>query len=363
MSIYTTPILNINLKKAIENYLTLKNLSTPAIPAVVVKDDSYGVGAVEITNALYKEGCRHFFVAHANEGALIRPHAQDASIFVLQGIGTDSFNTFYKYNLIPVISSVDMLKYWQENSIPNITPAIQVETGLNRLGLTINELKSLSKEELSSFSYVLSHLACGDEQAHFMNFRQLSNFKTIKEQFFPTTPASLSASDGVFLGTEFHFNMVRLGAAIYGINTAPYRLNEMHNIIEVKAPILQIKTLNKGEFVGYSATYRTPEQIKIAIISIGYGDGIPRSLSNKGKVIFYENNTPRFCPIIGRISMDNIICDISKLKNINVGDYGYLINDEYTLDDIARDAGTIAYEVLSNLGKSTRYIKTYQDDY
>ena len=137
----------------------------------------------------------------------------------------------------------------------------------------------------------------------------------------------------------------------------------MKPVITVKAPILQIADLAKGEFVGYSATYRAASSRKIAIISIGYGDGIPRSLSNKGKVIFYENNTPRFCPIIGRISMDNIICDISKLKNINVGDYGYLINDEYTLDDIARDAGTIAYEVLSNLGKSTRYIKTYQDDY
>ena len=362
MSIYTTPILNINLKKLAQNYLTLKNISNPAIPSAVVKDDSYGVGAIEVAKTLYKEGCRYFFVAHAHEGALIRPYIPEAYIFVLQGIGTDSFNTIYKYNLTPVISSINMLRFWQKNTIKDIKPIIQVETGLNRLGFTEEELNMLSQEELSSFSFMLSHLACGDEQAHFMNFRQLSNFKAIKNKFFQTTPCTLSASDGVFLGSDFHFDMVRLGAAIYGINTAPYRLNEMHNIIEVKAPILQIKNLNKGEFVGYSATYRTSEKIKTAIISIGYGDGIPRSLSNKGKVIFYENNTPRFCPIIGRVSMDNIICDISKLENPQVGDYAYLINDEYTLDDIARDAGTIAYEILSNLGKGTRYIKTYQTD-
>lgn len=359
MSIYTTPTLNINLKKAVLNYLTLKSLSPTSIPAVVVKDDSYGVGAIEISKAIYQEGCRHFFVAHAKEGALIRPYLPKANIYVLQGIGSDSYNLIYKHNLIPVISSIEMFRFWQKNAIKDIKPIIQIETGLNRLGFTKEELETLTNDELSSFSFILSHLACGDEQAHFMNFRQLNNFKEIKDKFFSTTPATLSASDGVFLGPDFHFDMVRLGAAIYGINTAPYRLNEMHNIIELKAPVLQIKTLNKGEFVGYSATYRTSEQIKTAIISIGYGDGIPRSLSNKGKVIFYENNTPRFCPIIGRISMDNIICDVSKLNNLKVGDFAYLINDEYTLDDIARDAGTIAYEILSNLGKGTRYIKTY----
>lgn len=357
MSISTTPILNINLQKMIDNYNLLKKLSAPAIPAGVVKDDAYGLGAYEVTKALYENGCRHFFIAHGSEGTDVREAAPNATIFVLQGIGEDSLPYFVENKLTPVICSPAMLEFWHINKIDGIRPVIQVETGLNRLGFTVADLENLSEEELNEFSYVLSHLSCADEQAHFMNTRQLENFRIIKKRFFANIPATLSASDGVFLSNEFHFDLTRLGAALYGINTAPYRENEMKNIIELKAPILQVKPLAKGEFVGYSATFRAPCNMKIAIVSIGYGDGLPRSLSNRGKVVFYENNNPVFCPILGRVSMDNVICDVSAVKNINIGDFGYLINDDYTVDDVARDAGTIAYELISNIGKNRRFIK------
>lgn len=359
MPIYTTPVLNINLKKLVENYTLLKELSAPAIAAAVVKDDAYGLGSIEVVKALYKKGCTHYFVAHASEGARIRPYAPNAEIFVLQGVGEDSINTLKTNNLTPVICSKDMLKFWQQQRGKSIRPAIQVETGLNRLGFTESDIEELTKEELNSFSYVLSHLSCADEAAHFMNAHQLENFQHIKARFFPNIPATLSASDGVFLGKDYHFDMTRLGAAMYGINTAPYRQNEMKNILELKAPVLQVKPLPKGEFVGYSATFRAPKEMQIAIVSIGYGDGLPRSLSNRGKVLFYENEKPHFCPILGRVSMDNIICDVTSLSHIKTGDFGYFINDDYTLDDIARDANTIAYELISNLGKNQRFIKTY----
>lgn len=359
MTLYTTPVLNINLKKITENYNLLKKDATPAIAAAVVKDDAYGLGAVEVAQALYAAGCRHFFVAHASEGARIRPVAPDAVIFALQGIGEDSLKACQEALITPVICSPLMLAFWQQHQIAGLRPAVQVETGLNRLGFSEQELSELSAEVLSGFSFVLSHLSCADEQAHFMNARQLKNFHRLKERFFPQTPATLSASDGVFLGKDFHFDMVRLGAAMYGINTAPYRENIMQNVLEVKAPVLQIKKLPKGEFVGYSATFRAPEEMTTAILSIGYGDGLPRSLSNTGKVVFYEEGKMRLCPIIGRVSMDNIICDISGLKNVKTGDFGYFINADYTVDDIARTAGTIAYEIISNLGKNRRFIRTY----
>lgn len=359
MPIYTTPVLNINLKKLIKNYNLLKELSAPATAAAVVKDDAYGLGAIEVVKNLYKAGCRHYFVAHASEGIIIRPYAEDAEIFVLQGVGEDSLETIKKAHLTPVICSPDMLVFWQKNNDNTTRPAIQIETGLNRLGFTEKDLEQLSPKELNSFSYVLSHLSCADEAAHFMNTHQLENFLHLKERFFPSTPATLSASDGVFLGDNFHFDMTRLGAAMYGINTAPYRPNQMSNILELKAPVLQVKHLPKGEFVGYSATFRAPKDMKIAIVSIGYGDGLPRSLSSRGNVVFYENNKPHFCPILGRVSMDNIICDVTTLKKVQTGDFGYLINDDYTVDDIARDAGTIAYELISNLGKNPRFIKSY----
>jgi alanine racemase len=202
-------------------------------------------------------------------------------------------------------------------------------------------------------------LACADEKDHFMNQHQLDNFKRIREKYFADVPACLSASDGAFLGADYAFDMVRLGAAVYGINTAPYRPNQMKNVVTVKAPILQIADLAKGEFVGYSATYRAGMNRRIAIVSIGYGDGLPRSLSNVGKVFFRIKGKMQEARIIGRVSMDNVICDVTDIEDLKVGDWGYLIFDDYTLDDIARDAGTISYEILSRIGKNPRFRREY----
>lgn len=357
--IFTQPILEINLKKLVENYKQLEQIIAPATASAVIKDDAYGLGAEVVAKALYEEGnCRNFWVAHAVEGKKVAETVRDANIFVLQGIGEDSVELFSEYQLIPVISSPEMLEFWKKHCIEGIKPVIHVETGLNRLGFREEDLRKLSKKDLQMFGMVISHLACADEKDHFMNQFQLNNFKQIREKYFKGMPAALSASDGAFLGKEFCCDMVRLGAAMYGINTAPYRPNQMQNIITLKAPVLQVADLHKGDFVGYSATYRASSERKIALVSIGYGDGVPRSLSNIGKVFFKNADKWKECRIIGRISMDNIICDVSE-ANVEVGDFGYLVFDEYTLDDIARDAGTISYEVLSRVGKNTRFIRKY----
>ena len=358
MSIFTRPVLQINLDDLVANYKKLREIAGSAVAAAVVKDDAYGLGAEMIAETLYtKADCRNFFVAHAGEAEKFARLVPDAKIFVLQGIGSDSLELFEQYRLIPVISSPEMLRFWKEHKIKCIKPVIQVETGLNRLGFRLEDLEKLSADDLNMFSFVLSHLACADEKDHFMNKHQLDNFNYIRQQYFPKLPATLSASDGAFLGADFCCDMVRLGAAMYGINTAPYRLNQMKNIIIVKAPILQIANLPKGDFVGYSATYRAATNRKIAIVSIGYGDGVPRSLSNRGKVFFNVCGKWNEARIIGRVSMDNIICDVSGIDNLQVGDWGYLVFDEYTLDDIARDADTISYEVLSRLGKNPRFVR------
>lgn len=356
MNIYTRPILEINLHKLVENYKRLVQIIAPAKPSAVVKDDAYGLGADKVAQVLYeKADCRDFWVAHAVEGAKIAEFIPGANIYVLQGIGNDSLDLFAKHRFIPVISSPEMLDFWLKHKIAGIKPVIHVETGLNRLGFRIEDLDKLSPNELNDFLIVMSHLACADEKSHFMNAKQLENFKFIKEKYFPHLPACLSASDGAFLGADFCCDMVRLGAAIYGINTAPYRPNQMENIVTLKAPVLQIKYLPKGEFVGYSATYRAGTDKKIAIVSAGYGDGLPRSLSNVGKVFFNAAGNMAEARIIGRVSMDNIICDVSAIPDLKVGDFGFFICDEYTLDDIARDAATISYEILSRIGKNTRF--------
>lgn len=358
--ILTQPVLEINLENVIDNYRLLCSIIAPATPSAVVKDDAYGLGAKEVASALYeKAGCRNFWVAHAVEGAALAPLLPEANIYVLQGIGEDSVAIFNEHPLVPVISSPQMFAYWKHLKIKDVKPVIHVETGLNRLGFRTEDLQRMSAKELKMFGMVISHLACADEKVHFMNQHQLDNFNVIKEKYFPQLPAALSTSDGAFLGADYCFDMVRLGAALYGINTAPYRQNQMKNVITLKAPVLQIAKLSKGEFVGYSATYRAATDRTIAIISIGYGDGVPRSLSNVGKVFFGSPLQPQEARIIGRVSMDNIICDVTGIKDLHVGDYGYLVFDNYTLDDIARDAGTISYEIISNVGKNNRFIRKY----
>lgn len=361
MSILTRPILEINLNNLLDNYMMLAQIARNAAPAAVVKDDAYGLGAEIIAPLLYQKAkCRNFFVAHALEGQKIAPMLPDATIYVLQGIGEDSLHIFKAVQqLVPVISSPEMLKFWHANKINGVKPAIQVETGLNRLGFREGDLAALTKDELNEFCLVMSHLACGDEKEHFMNTHQIEVFEKIKKDYFPKLPASLSASDGVFLGENFHQNIVRLGAAMYGINTAPYRKNQMKNVVSVKAPVLQITNLPKGEFAGYSATYRASSNRKIAIVSIGYGDGIPRSLSNIGKIFFKSLGKLAEARIIGRVSMDNIICDVTNVDGLETGDMAYLAADFYTLDDVARDAGTISYELMSRLGKNQRFDRRY----
>lgn len=362
MSILTRPILEINLNHLVENFKQLQQLANYSIPAAVVKDDAYGLDAKIAAKTLYdKAQCRHFFVAHAIEGERIKEFVPGAAIYVLQGIGEDNLKNFRDLKLIPVISSPEMFGFWKENRIDGVKPVIHIETGLNRLGFREKELEKLSEEERGEFSMVMSHLACGDEKDHFMNKHQLENFRRLKELYFPKLPGSLSASDGVFLGKDFQQDIVRLGAAMYGINTAPYRENQMQNVVYLKAPVLQIEDLPQGEFVGYSATYRANSPRKIAIISIGYGDGVPRSLSNVGKVFFKTLGKLNEARMIGRISMDNIICDVTNVDGLKVGDLAFIVDDFYTLDDMGRDAGTISYEILSRLGKNTRFIRKYID--
>ena len=363
MTLLTRPILEINLHNVVENYLTLKKISGKAIAAAVVKDDAYGLGAEKVARILYeKANCRHFFVAHAIEGQKVRQVAPAALIYVLQGIGEDSLTEFKDNKLIPVISSLEQLRYWQENRISGIKPAVNIETGLNRLGFREFALSQLSKDDLNEFSLVISHLACGDAQGHFMNQHQLEQFQFLHDTYFPKLASSLSASDGTFLGQDFLFDMVRLGAAIYGINTAPYRQNQMKNVITLKAPVLQIADLPKGDFVGYSATYRANSPRKIAIVSIGYGDGVPRSLSNRGKVFFNLCDKLHEARILGRVSMDNIICDVTEISNLQIGDMAHILADFYTLDDMGRDAQTIGYEIISQIGKNQRFIRQYIEE-
>ena len=362
-SVFVRPVLEINLGRILENYLNFSKTKASATTdmASVVKDNAYGLGDQEVTKVLYEKGnCHTFFVAHGFEGSRIRSMAPSADIYVLQGPGREDLACFKNDNLIPVINSPQQLALWLNEKPNNQKPALQIETGLNRLGLRPSEIACLTQEQKESFGLVLSHLACADEPKHGLNIRQLENFNQLRLNF-PKAKFSLAASDGFLLGESYQFDIVRLGAVLYGLNPVENPSVYSKNVIKVMAPIIQIAHVNKGDTAGYGAEYTFEKDGKVAIISIGYGDGVFRSFFPKGKVWLEQEDQLIPVSLAGRVSMDNLICDVSDIQYdiLMQNQYVTLINDSYTADDFGKDAGTIGYEVISALGHGTRYVRNY----
>jgi len=361
--VYVRPQLEINLTRILENYLSFAaaKARSETDMAAVVKDDAYGLGDQEVAKILYERGgCRTFFVAHGFEGQCVRAVAPQADIYVLQGPGHEDLECFRRGNLIPVIASLPQLRFWYQEMPNQQKPALQIETGLNRLGLRPEEIASLSSEERDKFGLILSHLACADEPEHPMNQKQLNAFNQLRLNF-PRAKFSLAASDGFLLGADYQFDIVRLGAVLYGLNPVPNPSVVSKNVVQVKAPILQIADVKPGDCVGYGAEHVVKEPGKIAIVSIGYADGIFRSFFPRGKVWLEGEGQVFTAPLAGRVSMDNLICDVSHIPDdiLARNQYVSLISDSYTADDFGRDAGTIGYEVISAIGHGVRYVKSY----
>lgn len=366
------PKLVVNLDAIVNNYKTLSGLVPRAKTAAVVKCNAYGLGVDKVVPPLLKIGCRMFCVAYPHEGVEVRKIAPEAEIFVLHGVWDDTVYLFSEYSLIPVISSLRQLSLWEEHGDVSIHPVLHIDSGLNRFGLRENDVSELGENlgrlQKTGINMHMSHLACADAESHFMNAYQRGNFDKLKAML-PDAPAMLSASDGAFLSEIHHYDVVRLGAAMYGLNTARDRKHKMQPVIHVTAPVVQVAELKKGQHVGYGATYQAAIDRKLAVISIGYGDGLPRCLGNHaGKICFSdagyvqdgvsdahfdENAKTYYAPIIGRISMDLITCDITDIPDgiVREGTVASLINSTYTCDDIGADAGTIGYEILTSLGQ------------
>lgn len=353
MKTITIPHLKVNIKNIAHNYNALCQHAKSVCVASVVKDDSYGLGCKEISEALYAQGCDTFFVDYAPLGLAIRPYVGNSKIYLLQGIGEDTLSYVKQGDLIPVLST---FKEWQlfKNNFSSLKVGINVETGLNRLGFRQNELAQLSDSDRDSCILCMSHLACSSEPSHSLNQKQRCNFINI-QPLFKNALFSLAASDALRLGPDFYFDMIRVGANLYGINLSEKNKHYLKQAISIQATVLQTAILPKGESVSYGARYIAQEERKIAIVGIGYGDGFSRSLSNgKGKV-FFKNHS---APVLGTVCMDNIICDVTDIPEIQEGDIVDILNDNYTPDDMGQDAGTIGYEIISNFGKNKRFVKT-----
>jgi alanine racemase len=360
--------LTVRLGAIVANYRTYRRMTGPASVAAVVKADAYGMGAVQVAPALTQAGCDSFFVARLEEGVALRALAPHARIFVLDGAQADSVPALIRHSLTPVMNSLAQIAAWSAAAGAGagaLDAVLHVDTGMNRLGLPRDELAILSAEHgkrLAGLNLVLvmSHLACGDEPGSKMNEQQLSRFRQALAML-PPAPASLAASHGAMLSPDYHFDLVRPGVALYGANpqskegTSGGALpNLMETAAVLSARVLQLRRIDLGESVGYAATFHAKRPSMIATIALGYADGIPRALSNKGQAAIRGARVP----VVGRVSMDLMTLDVSDLAEPpQLGEAVEIMGDTITLGEVAARAGTNEYEILTRL---RRVPKTYE---
>jgi len=361
-----TGVLTVDLDAIVANWRKLEKMAVPAECAGVIKADAYGCGLDPVARALAGAGCKTFFVATLDEARAARAALPQAAIYVLDGFFQNCGEAYARINARPVIGDLNELAEWDvfcRRSGWEGGAGIHIDTGMNRLGLTTTEAQGIIPRINAGdhgITLVMSHLACAEALNHPQNARQLSTFREIAS-LFSGVPASLANSSGVFLGAQFQFDLVRPGAALYGINPTPEADNPMQAVVDLKARIAQIRSIDKGETVGYGGTWTARRPTRLAIVSAGYADGYFRAGgSNDGTRGAEVIVAGKRCPIAGRISMDLIAVDVTDLEK-NAARRGHLvtlIGEGITVDELAHHFGTIGYEVLTSLGP--RYARVYK---
>ncbi|QHI95585.1 alanine racemase [Aristophania vespae] len=349
--------LTIDLSALRQNYVKLRSLAHNAECGAVLKANAYGLGIEPVAETLsgYVDS---FFVALPKEGVQLKKITPKARIFVLNGFLLGQGDYLAEEGLIPVINTLSQAKEWLEicrlrkKAFP---AALQFDTGMSRFGLSEQDIKQEKWLKELPLIVVMSHLACADIAEHPANEAQKKLFDELSS-YFPKIPRSLSASSGIFLGQDYHYDLVRPGAALYGI--APQKgFQPFSQVVTLEAPICQIRQISKGASVGYGLTWQAQKETKLATIGIGYADGLFRYLSSKGS--FWLHN--KALPIIGRVSMDSVTVDIGQLETVKLeeGDYVAILGPNQNLDQLAASADTIGYEILTSLGH--RFDRIYRN--
>ncbi|WP_194394218.1 alanine racemase [Bradyrhizobium sp. CCBAU 51765] len=359
-------VLTVDLDAIIANWRKLEKTAVPAECSAVIKADAYGCGAEQVSRALSKAGCRTFFVATLEEARKVRAAVPEPTIYVLGGYFQNTGEHYAKINCRPVIGDLNELAEWDvfcRRSGWTGGAAVHIDTGMNRLGLTLADAQAIIPRINAGdhgITLVMSHLVSAEQLNSPMNAKQLATFRSIASEF-TGVPAALANSSGIFLGAPFQFDLVRPGAALYGVNPTPEADNPMQPVVELKARIVQIRNIERGESVGYGGTWTARRPTKLAIIAVGYADGYFRAASSndgtRGADVIVAGKR---CPIAGRISMDLIAIDITDLPP-NAARRGHmvtLLGDGITVDELAHHFGTIGYEVLTSLGH--RYARVYK---
>lgn len=360
MNAFRDPIalLTIDLAALRQNWRMLADMVAPAECAAVVKADAYGIGLEQAVRALVREGAKTFFVARLDEGVRARSFAPDADIYILDGFPGDP-KSFLAHALRPVLGSLSDIACWAHVDDGTRPAALQIDTGMNRLGLSLAELAT-AKETLAAcdIALVLSHFTSSETPDAPDNVLQIARFGDARHL---APRASLANSAGIFLATKPWFDMVRPGYALYGGNPKPGCPNPMRAVVTLEAPILRLRNIASGATVGYNNGWTARRPSRIATLALGYADGIPRGAAGTdarpGPDVAIAGQR---CPIAGRISMDLITIDVTDIDPARLapGTPVEIFGPTIGIDEFGLRAGTIGYEILTSLGP--RYRRVYR---
>jgi alanine racemase len=357
--------LTVDLGALIKNWQAINTVANGALTGAVVKADAYGTGLNAASRAFYAAGARFFFVATPDEALAVRANLPEAHIFVLDGLFPGAAPLYLGERLMPVLNSLPMLEEWLVACLSRneaLPAALHFDTGMNRLGFRLSEtsiVKRMCDEVGYSPQMIMSHLACADQPQHEKNRTQLALFASVIAQF-PGVPASLANSAATMTSRDMHFQMVRAGIALYGGRAVSGRRNPMMSAVTLDAPLLQIREAKTGDSVGYGATYTLNRDSRLGVLGIGYADGLLRSLSasnqHGGGYAFVRG---QHVPIVGRVSMDMAVVDLTDLQNDipHPGEFAEVLGPHLSVDDQADPGGTIGYEILTSL--KGRYSRSY----
>jgi alanine racemase len=350
--------LTIDLAAIEANWRELAHQALTVECGAVVKANAYGMGIEPVTATLAKAGCKTFFVADIAEARRVRSRAPEATIYILNGCSPENSTAFIEINAQPVINSMTELAEWDAFVATHNWQggaALQVDTGMNRLGISAAEAAALAprtQTESHGITLLMSHLACAEIPDHPLTAAQIKLFREIRG-LYSGIPASLANSSGIYLGDPALYDLVRPGAALYGVNPTPGRANPMKGVVELTGRILQVRNVARDETVGYGATWTAKRASRIVIVALGYADGLLRSASaNDGRPGGKAVVAGKSCPIAGRISMDLVCVDVTDLPDgaVRRGDIATFIGSGLGVDDFAAAAETIGYELLTRLG-------------
>ncbi len=350
----TSPIATVHLQNIADNWRMLDKLGGSCETGAVVKANAYGLGAREVSKTLFDAGCRTFFTAYVNEADIVRETlGPDVQVLVFHGPQKEDVAQFIANRLIPVINSPDQAQLWVEAGAP-YPAAIHIDTGINRLGVRPSQIETVRKIlPETTVGWVMSHLACADEPDHPLNALQKQRFEEAAASW-PRARKSLCNSAGICLGKDYAYDLTRPGLGLYGGYSRSGVFSPRH-AVSVSAPLLSVfypdEETDRTPTVGYGATKNVSRQMRLGTVSLGYADGLPRALTNKG----FGYIGGALCPIVGRVSMDLVTLDITNASDdIQPMDRVEFLGLNAHIEHQAAAAGMVSYEFLTSIGVRVR---------